>query len=219
MIWLHPVWIACQEMKEPEDKSEWGMGAHIVNAYYNPLNNEVVFPAGILQPPFYNPEADAAINYGAIGGVIGHEFSHGFDDQGSKYGPDGNLENWWTEQDKSLFGNRDRYRTLLPKDNCNFDALKIKSMTINEAINHENVSLVDVRTSEEVAMESVPGAVNIPLDDIPERWEEFRDMPRPLVLFCRSGVRSGKALAFLEAQGITDGMNGMGASDVLIELM
>ena len=92
-------------------------------------------------------------------------------------------------------------------------------MTINEAINHENVSLVDVRTSEEVAMESVPGAVNIPLDDIPERWEEFRDMPRPLVLFCRSGIRSGKALAFLEAQGITDGMNGIGASDVLIELM
>jgi len=63
------------------------MGAHIVNAYYNPLNNEVVFPAGILQPPFYNPDPDAAINYGAIGGVIGHEFSHGFDDQGSKYRP------------------------------------------------------------------------------------------------------------------------------------
>jgi rhodanese-related sulfurtransferase len=68
-------------------------------------------------------------------------------------------------------------------------------------------------------MESVPGAVNIPLDAIPDRWEEFKDMPRPLVLFCRSGVRSGKALAFLESNGITDGMNGMGASDVLIELM
>ena len=92
-------------------------------------------------------------------------------------------------------------------------------MTINEAINHENASLVDVRTSAEVAMESVPGAVNIPLNAIPDRWEEFKDMPRPLVLFCRSGVRSGKALAFLESNGITDGMNGMGASDVLIELM
>ena len=68
-----------------------------------PLNNEVVFPAGILQPPFYNPDADAAINYGAIGGVIGHEFSHGFDDQGAKYGPDGNLENWWTDEDKAQF--------------------------------------------------------------------------------------------------------------------
>ena len=91
------------KLDQPVDKEEWGMGAHIVNAYYNPLNNEVVFPAGILQPPFYNPDADAAINYGAIGGVIGHEFSHGFDDQGSKYGPDGNLENWWTEQDKAQF--------------------------------------------------------------------------------------------------------------------
>jgi putative endopeptidase len=91
------------KIDEPVDKSEWGMGAHIVNAYYNPLNNEVVFPAGILQPPFYNPDADAAINYGAIGGVIGHEFSHGFDDQGAKYGPDGNLENWWTDEDKAQF--------------------------------------------------------------------------------------------------------------------
>src|SRR6056300_847267 len=91
------------KLDKPVDKSEWGMGAHFVNAYYNPLNNEVVFPAGILQPPFYNPDADAAINYGAIGGVIGHEFSHGFDDQGAKYGPDGNLENWWTDEDKAQF--------------------------------------------------------------------------------------------------------------------
>lgn len=91
------------KLDKPVDKSEWGMGAHIVNAYYNPLNNEVVFPAGILQPPFFNPDADDAINYGAIGGVIGHEFSHGFDDQGSNYGPEGNLENWWTAGDKKRF--------------------------------------------------------------------------------------------------------------------
>ena len=91
------------KLGEPVDKDEWGMGAHIVNAYYNPLNNEVVFPAGILQPPFFNPDADDAINYGAIGGVIGHEFSHGFDDQGSNYGPDGNLENWWSGGDKKRF--------------------------------------------------------------------------------------------------------------------
>ena len=79
------------------------MTPQTVNAYYNPLNNEVVFPAGILQPPFFNPEADDAINYGAIGGVIGHEFSHGFDDQGANYGADGNLENWWTAGDKKRF--------------------------------------------------------------------------------------------------------------------
>lgn len=85
------------------DRSEWFMPAHIVNAYYNPANNEVVFPAGILQAPFYNAEAEAAINYGGIGGVIGHEFSHGFDDEGSKYNKEGNLNDWWTEDDRSRF--------------------------------------------------------------------------------------------------------------------
>ncbi len=91
------------KMGEPVDKDEWFMGAHIVNAYYNPNNNEVVFPAGILQPPFFMPEADDAINYGAIGGVIGHEFTHGFDDQGSKYDKDGNLNDWWTPEDRARF--------------------------------------------------------------------------------------------------------------------
>jgi len=91
------------KLHEPVDRSEWGMGAHIVNAYYNPLNNEVVFPAGILQPPFFDAEADDALNYGAIGGVIGHEFSHGFDDQGANFGPDGNMVNWWTSGDKARF--------------------------------------------------------------------------------------------------------------------
>jgi putative endopeptidase len=91
------------KLGKPVDRDEWGMGAHIVNAYYNPLNNEVVFPAGILQPPFFDPKADAAINYGAIGGVIGHEFTHGFDDQGSQFDAQGNLNNWWTEEDRVQF--------------------------------------------------------------------------------------------------------------------
>lgn len=91
------------KMDKPVDRGEWYMGAHIVNAYYNPNNNEVVFPAGILQPPFFMPEADDAINYGAIGGVIGHEFTHGFDDQGSKYDKDGNLNSWWTDEDRERF--------------------------------------------------------------------------------------------------------------------
>ena len=90
----------------PVDKTEWGMTPQTINAYYNPLNNEVVFPAGILQPPFYDPEADVAINYGAIGGVIGHEFSHGFDDSGSKYDKDGNLNDWWTKEDRAKFNER-----------------------------------------------------------------------------------------------------------------
>jgi putative endopeptidase len=90
----------------PVDRNEWFMPAHIVNAYYNPSYNEVVFPAGILQPPFYDPQADAAINFGGIGGVIGHEFTHGFDDQGSKYNADGNLENWWKPEDSTSFASR-----------------------------------------------------------------------------------------------------------------
>lgn len=88
------------------DRTEWFMPAHIVNAYYNPSNNEVVFPAGILQPPFYNADAEAAINYGGIGGVIGHEFSHGFDDQGSKYNKEGNLDDWWTKDDSIRFAGK-----------------------------------------------------------------------------------------------------------------
>lgn len=91
------------KVDQPVDKTEWFMGAHIVNAYYKPSYNEIVFPAGILQAPFFSPDADDAMNYGAIGGVIGHEFTHGFDDQGSKYDKSGNLENWWTEEDRMEF--------------------------------------------------------------------------------------------------------------------
>src|SRR3546814_19464637 len=79
------------------------MTPQTVNAYYNPSNNEIVFPAGILQPPFFNPQADDAINYGGIMSVIGHEFSHGFDDQGSQFDGEGNLNNWWTEEDRANF--------------------------------------------------------------------------------------------------------------------
>ena len=91
------------KLGQPVDREEWGMTPQTVNAYYNPGMNEIVFPAAILQPPFFDPEADEAVNYGGIGAVIGHEISHGFDDQGSKYDGDGNLENWWTDQDRKSF--------------------------------------------------------------------------------------------------------------------
>ncbi|HEY8747645.1 MAG TPA: M13 family metallopeptidase [Tepidisphaeraceae bacterium] len=91
------------KLGKPIDKSEWGMTPPTVNAYYNPTMNEIVFPAGILQPPFFDPKADDAVNYGGIGAVIGHELTHGFDDQGSLYDSDGNLKNWWTPDDKSRF--------------------------------------------------------------------------------------------------------------------
>ena len=88
------------------DKTQWGMTPPTVNAYYSPNNNDIVFPAGILQPPFFDRDMDDAINFGGIGVVIGHEYTHGFDDQGSKFGPDGNLENWWTPDDLKAFNER-----------------------------------------------------------------------------------------------------------------
>ncbi|MFI5222062.1 MAG: M13 family metallopeptidase [Bacteroidia bacterium] len=91
---------------KPVDRTEWEMLPQTVNAYYNPVNNEIVFPASIMQPPFFNPGADDAVNYGAIGAVIGHEFSHGFDDQGRKYDAKGNMNNWWTEDDRKKFDER-----------------------------------------------------------------------------------------------------------------
>jgi putative endopeptidase len=90
-------------LNQPVDKTEWGMTPQTVNAYYNSSNNEIVFPAAILQPPFFDPGADPAVNYGGIGGVIGHEIGHGFDDQGSKSDGDGVLRDWWTAADKTAF--------------------------------------------------------------------------------------------------------------------
>jgi putative endopeptidase len=91
------------QLGQPVDKTKWGMTAPTVNAYYNPVNNEIVFPAGILQFPFFDPDADDAVNYGGIGAVIGHEISHGFDDSGSQYDKDGTLRNWWTDEDRTKF--------------------------------------------------------------------------------------------------------------------
>ncbi|HYW71309.1 MAG TPA: M13 family metallopeptidase [Pyrinomonadaceae bacterium] len=88
---------------KPVDRMEWGMTPPTVNAYYNPQNNEIVFPAGILQPPYFNPNADDALNYGGMGSVIGHEMTHGFDDQGAKFDPTGNLANWWSDADLKAF--------------------------------------------------------------------------------------------------------------------
>ncbi|MCZ8322129.1 MAG: M13 family metallopeptidase [Novosphingobium sp.] len=110
-----------QRLGKPVDRTEWFMTPQTVNAYYNPTGNEIVFPAGILQPPFFALSADDAVNYGAIGAVIGHEIGHGFDDQGSKSDGDGNLRDWWTPQDKANFQKltgalADQYSKLCPLD-------------------------------------------------------------------------------------------------------
>lgn len=94
------------KIDEPVDRTEWGMSPQTVNAYFNPFNNEIVFPAAILQPPFYDYKADEAVNYGGIGAVIGHEISHAFDDSGSRFDANGNLVNWWTDKDLENFTER-----------------------------------------------------------------------------------------------------------------
>lgn len=107
-------------LDKPVDRGEWQMTPQTINAYYNPSNNEIVFPAAILQPPFFDPNADAAVNYGAIGAVIGHEMGHGFDDQGRKFGPDGAMQDWWTPQDAEVFKAR---TARLIKEFSGFEAL------------------------------------------------------------------------------------------------
>src|SRR5665811_1623726 len=106
------------------DPHEWGMPPFMVNAYYNPVRNEIVFPAAILQPPFFDLGADDAVNYGSIGAVIGHEIGHGFDDSGSTFDGDGVLRNWWTDEDKTEFEKRTRklieqYAAFKPFDDLN----------------------------------------------------------------------------------------------------
>jgi predicted metalloendopeptidase len=114
------------KLGKPVDKTEWGMSPQTVNAYYNPSYNEIVFPAAILQPPFYDYKADEAVNYGGIGAVIGHEISHGFDDQGATYNADGNLIDWWTEEDMTKFTSlggalADQYSALEPLPGTHVD--------------------------------------------------------------------------------------------------
>jgi putative endopeptidase len=109
------------KLGQPVDRDEWQMTPQTVNAYYNPPMNEIVFPAGILQPPFFGLDADDAVNYGAIGAVIGHEIGHGFDDQGSKYDGAGNLNDWWTDDDRAAFEERtdklvEQYNQLEPRE-------------------------------------------------------------------------------------------------------
>ena len=111
---------------KPVDRTEWGMSPQTVNAYYNPTTNEICFPAAILQPPFFNPNADDAVNYGGIGVVIGHEMTHGFDDQGRNYDKDGNISAWWTAEDEARFTERakvlvEQYNKIIVIDTVHAD--------------------------------------------------------------------------------------------------
>ena len=128
---------------QPVDRTEWGMSPQTVNAYYNPTTNEICFPAAILQPPFFNPDADDAVNYGGIGVVIGHEMTHGFDDQGRNYDKDGNLSAWWNKEDEEKFNERaqvlvEQYDKIVVLDSLHADG----SYTLGENIADQGGLLV-----------------------------------------------------------------------------
>ena len=158
------VWYVADNLSKlgkPVDRTEWGMPPQMVNAYYNPTTNEICFPAAILQPPFFNPDADDAINYGAIGVVIGHEMTHGFDDQGRLFDKDGNMNDWWTAEDGAKFQEKaaklvDQYNAveILPGVHANgqntlgeniadHGGLSIAYSALHNAIDGKNVGLID----------------------------------------------------------------------------
>ncbi len=155
------------KLGKPTDRTEWHMTPQTVNAYYNPTTNEICFPAAILQPPFFNPDADDAVNYGGIGVVIGHEMSHGFDDQGRQFDKDGNMTNWWTEEDARKFNEKSQVLVaqfdsvqILPGLNANgklslgenigdHGGISVAFTAMQNAIKDQNVGLIDGFTPEQ----------------------------------------------------------------------
>jgi putative endopeptidase len=138
---------------KPVDKTEWEMNPQTVNAYYHPVRNEIVFPAAILQPPFFNINADDAVNYGAMGVVIGHEISHGFDDQGRQYDADGNLKDWWTENDSKKFNEKakmivDQFNSYVPIDTFHVNGELTQGENIGD-LGGLNISLTAFKNSDE----------------------------------------------------------------------
>ena len=115
-------------LPNPVDRSLWSMTPQTINAYYSPLTNQITFPAAILQPPYFNPQADAAVNYGAIGAVIGHEIGHGFDDQGSRFDPQGRLHNWWSPESNT------RFHALTERLGAQYNSFETAGQHVNGAL-------------------------------------------------------------------------------------
>ncbi len=153
------------KIDKPLDRKEWGMTPPTVNAYYNPSVNEIVFPAGILQPPFFDPKMDDAVNFGGIGLVIGHELTHGFDDQGRKYDPQGNLHDWWTKEDGEEFEKR---AACVANEYSNFvavDDLKLNGkLTLGENTADNGGARVSLMALEHVIAEDKSGKESQKID-------------------------------------------------------
>ena len=152
---------------KPIDRNEWSMSPQTVNAYYSPVMNEIVFPAAIMQPPYFDGAMDDAVNYGAMGAVIGHEFMHGFDDQGSKFDAQGNMQSWWTDEDRERFESRtqhlvDQYSRYVAVDDLHVNGeltlgenigdlagLTMAYYALQRALQSENPGLIDGFTPEQ----------------------------------------------------------------------
>ncbi len=148
---------------QPVDKTEWGMRPQTVNAQYNPLANQITFPAAILQPPFFDPNADDAMNYGGIVAVIGHEMTHGYDDQGAKFGPGGNLENWWTEADAAGF----KARTTKLVDQFNgYKAANGKALNGNHTLGENIADLGGLATAFDALQKASAGQPDPKIDGL-----------------------------------------------------
>ena len=169
---------------KPVDPDEWGMTPQTVNAYYSPSRNEIVFPAGILQPPFFYMDADDAVNYGAIGVVIGHEMTHGFDDQGRKYDKQGNLTDWWTEDDARRFNERTKVLTE-----------QFNSFTVLDSVPANG----ELTLGENIAD---LGGLNIAFTAIEKAWESHP--PKPEINGYTPEQRFFLAYAHVWAQNITN---------------
>jgi putative endopeptidase len=189
----------------PVDKLEWGMNPQTVNAYYHPLNNQIVFPAAILQPPFFNMEADDAVNYGAIGAVIGHEIGHGFDDSGSTFDGDGVLRNWWTDEDRAAFEKRtgalvSQYNEFMPFEDLpvngeftqgenigDLGGITIGLLAYQMSLDGEEAPVIDGFTGPQRAASSATRsyAGALPPTRIPRRSIE----PTARFVTCRNGMK------------------------------
>jgi putative endopeptidase len=150
-----------EKLGQPIDRTEWGMTPSTVNAYYSPTMNEIVFPAGILQPPFFDVNADDAVNYGGIGTVIGHEMTHGFDDSGSQFDADGNLKNWWTADDKKAYESR---TDLVVKEFDAFKALPDQNVNGKLTLGENIADLGGLKISYAAWQKSLGGKEPAPID-------------------------------------------------------
>ena len=209
------------KLGKPTDKTEWGMPPQMVNAYYNPTSNEICFPAAILQPPFFNPDADDAINYGAIGVVIGHEMTHGFDDQGRLFDKEGNMNDWWTADDAAKFNEKAaklvaQYSAveILPGLHANgvntlgeniadHGGLSIAYSALHNAIDGKNVGLIDGFTPDQrfYLGYAAVWAQNI----TPEEKARLTNLDVHSLAELRVNVAVRNFQTFFDAFGITEG--------------